>query len=72
MTDNDYKYFAFISYSHEDLKVCKQIHRKLEGYKVPKKFRGIVNEKGEQVPSKLSPIFRDRDELSASPELWLV
>lgn len=34
MKDN-YKYFAFISYSHHDTKWGKRIQRKLESYRMP-------------------------------------
>jgi hypothetical protein len=43
-------------------------HRALEGYAVPRKLVGTVTALG-AVPRRLSPIFRDRDELPASGNL---
>ncbi|MFM7784431.1 MAG: hypothetical protein ACKPE6_07305, partial [Gammaproteobacteria bacterium] len=48
------RYKAFISYSHRDTAAVRWLHRKLEGYRVPKALRGTG------VPERLTPIFRDR------------
>jgi tetratricopeptide (TPR) repeat protein len=64
----DYKYFAFISYSHADEAVCRWLHRALETYRVPKRLVGRATEFG-PVPPRLVPLFRDRDELSGAAEL---
>jgi tetratricopeptide (TPR) repeat protein len=61
-------YVAFISYSHKDAKVGRWLHRKLEGYRLPKRLAGTQGEDGE-VPARLTPIFRDRDELPAAGNL---
>lgn len=61
-------YVAFISYSHKDAAVGRWLHRKLEGYRLPKRLAGTQGEDGE-VPSRLTPIFRDRDELPAAGDL---
>lgn len=61
-------YVAFISYSHRDVKVGRWLHRKLEGYRLPKRLAGTQGEDGE-VPERLTPIFRDRDELPAAGDL---
>jgi len=61
-------YVAFISYSHKDAKVGRWLHRKLEGYRLPKRLAGTQGEDGE-VPARLTPIFRDRDELPAAGDL---
>ncbi|MBN2524621.1 MAG: TIR domain-containing protein [Bacteroidales bacterium] len=65
----DYKYFAFISYSHQDTKWGKWLHKSLEGYRIPKKLKGTTNSVGEEIPQKIYPIFRDREELPVSAEL---
>ncbi|HEX8261895.1 MAG TPA: TIR domain-containing protein [Allosphingosinicella sp.] len=61
-------YVAFISYSHKDAKVGRWLHRKLEGYRLPKRLAGTEGEDGE-VPERLTPIFRDRDNLPAAGDL---
>ncbi|HET9638557.1 MAG TPA: TIR domain-containing protein [Allosphingosinicella sp.] len=61
-------YVAFISYSHKDAAVGRWLHRKLEGYRLPKRLAGTQGEDGE-VPTRLTPIFRDRDELPAAGDL---
>ncbi len=63
-----YKYRAFISYSHADEKWAAWLHRALETYKIPKHLVGKTTDFG-PVPEKLAPIFRDRDELATSTEL---
>ena len=63
-----YKYRAFISYSHTDEKWATWLHRALETYKIPKHLVGKETDYG-PVPEKLAPIFRDRDELATSTEL---
>ena len=63
--ENDYKYIAFMSYSHHDEKFAKWLHKKLETYRVPSSLRKEKND----LPRKLYPIFRDMDELSASSSL---
>lgn len=61
-------YVAFISYSHKDAAMGRWLHRKLEGYRLPKRLVGTKGEDGE-VPARLTPIFRDRDELPAAGDL---
>lgn len=62
------KYWAFISYSHKDTAVADWLHQKLETYRVPKSLVGTPSREGE-VPARIMPIFRDRDELPTSSEL---
>jgi len=64
----EYKYFAFISYSHADDRWSRWLHRKLETYRVPKRLVGRASEHG-PVPRCLTPVFRDRDELTGAPDL---
>lgn len=63
-----FRYWAFISYSHEDTRWGEWLHRALETYRVPKTLIGRRSA-GESVPARLTPIFRDRDELPTSGEL---
>jgi MTH538 TIR-like domain (DUF1863) len=65
---NDYKYWAFISYSHADEEWAKWLHKSIETYRVPRKLIGRKGPTGE-VPRRLFPIFRDRDELPGASDL---
>ena len=62
------RYRAFISYSHQDLVTAVRLHRHLEGYRLPERLVGTVTQRG-TVPARLTPIFRDIDELPASDDL---
>jgi eukaryotic-like serine/threonine-protein kinase len=64
----DYRYWAFVSYSHADKRWGDWLHRALETYRVPKRLVGKNGIFG-PVPRRLYPIFRDREELSASSSL---
>lgn len=61
-------YVAFISYSHKDAAIGTWLHRKLESYRLPRRLVGSRGEDGE-VPDRLTPIFRDRDDLPAAGDL---
>lgn len=63
-----YHYKAFISYSHRDEKWAAWLHRALESYRLPRKLTGTSTARGE-VPARIKPVFRDRDELSSSSDL---
>ena len=62
------RYRAFISYSHADKSHVAWLHHALETYPIPKELVGTETAVG-PVPRRLSPIFRDQDELSASGDL---
>ena len=62
------EYWAFISYSHVDATFGRRLHRRLEGYRMPRRLAGRRLANG-GVPARLVPIFRDRDELPASGDL---
>ena len=64
----DYKYKAFISYSHSDEKWAAWLHKALETYKLPKHIVGAETQFG-PVPERIAPIFRDREELSTATSL---
>ena len=65
---NKYSYKAFISYSHTDQKWAQWLHRALESYRVPKHLVGTQTSSG-PIPARLTPVFRDRDELGVSSDL---
>ena len=62
------RYRAFISYSHRDKSCANWLHRVIETYRVPVNLVGTETAVG-PVPRRVAPIFRDRDELSASGDL---
>ncbi len=62
------RYKAFISYSHCDTAVAVRLHRRLEGYRLPPRLVGTETSRG-AVPGRLTPIFRDIDELPAADDL---
>jgi tetratricopeptide (TPR) repeat protein len=63
-----FRYRAFISYSHRDKAWAGWLHRALETYAVPKHLVGQATAFGE-IPARLAPIFRDRDELASATDL---
>ncbi len=67
-TPSGARYRAFISYSHADKRAADWLHRALETYRLPPKLVGTSTRVG-IVPRRLTPIFRDRDELSATHDL---
>jgi hypothetical protein len=65
---DNYKYWAFISYSHSDEEWAQWLHKSLETYKVPKKLVGRQTPLG-ALPRRVFPVFRDRDELPGASDL---
>lgn len=64
--DSGQRYKAFISYSHKDRKTGEWLHRALETYRAP---RALTKGGDGAATGALRPIFRDREELSASSNL---
>lgn len=62
------RYKAFISYSHRDAGVARWLHHALETYAIPSVLVGRETAYG-PVPRRLSPIFKDREELAAADSL---
>src|SRR5262252_4803075 len=65
------RYRAFLSYSHRDAKWGAWLHKSLESYRPPKQIVGTVTPRG-PVPKRLTPIFRDREELASATDLGTV
>jgi tetratricopeptide (TPR) repeat protein len=65
---SEFRYWAFISYSHKDKSWGRWLHKALETYRVPKRLQGMPTAAG-RVPARLAPIFRDRDELPTASNL---
>lgn len=61
-------YFAFLSYSHDDGEDADWLHQELERFRVPSSLVGKLTANG-VIPSRLTPIFRDRHELAAGHNL---
>jgi len=66
---DDFRYHAFISYSHADEAWARWLHRAIETYRIPARLRRAS---GDTLPKRLFPIFRDRDELPSAAELGAV
>ncbi len=62
------RYSAFISYSRRDERAAAWLQSALETYRVPGKLVGKPSPFG-PVPRRLAPVFRDRLELAAAPDL---
>ena len=54
-----YKRYAFISYSHKDVKEAKWLHKHLEYYKLPNDIFNEYDEKNRY----LRPVFRDKEDI---------
>ena len=66
--ESDPRFWAFISYSHADAKWAQWLQRALESYRVPKRLVGHETGAG-PTPARFRPIFRDREDLAANPDL---
>src|SRR5437870_4265220 len=62
------RYYAFLSYSHQDKELADWLHRELEKFRVPHSIAGKLTANG-VVPRRLTPIFRDEQDLSAGGDL---
>lgn len=63
----DKKYKAFISYNHADEAWASWLHRALERFRAPGKLAAALKAKG--APTRLSPVFRDREDLPVAGNL---
>lgn len=68
---NQWRYKAFLSYSHRDERWAQWLHRSLEAYRPPKALIGQSTERG-IIPKRLTPVFRDREELPSATNLGSV
>lgn len=62
------RYKAYISYSHKDETWGRWLQRTLESYHVPRHLVGRATNVGD-VPRRINPVFRDREDLSSSNDL---
>ncbi|MFZ5617604.1 MAG: tetratricopeptide repeat protein [Pseudomonadota bacterium] len=63
-----YRYKAFISYSWGDRRASERLHYGLETFRTPKDLAGQLTPRG-PAPSRLAPIFKDREEEPAGGSL---
>ena len=68
MSNLEFRYRAFISYSHRDARWATWLHRALERYQLPRRLVGRVTAAG-VVPKRIAPVFRDREELPSAADL---
>lgn len=67
-SEQDCRYWAFISYSHQDRAWGNWLHRAIETYRVPRRLVGRKTAMG-TIPRRLFPVFCDRDELPSAANL---
>ena len=63
-----HRFYAFLSYSHQDEALADWLHHELEQFHVPRWLAGKLTAAG-VVPKRLAPVFRDRHELAAADDL---
>lgn len=68
------RYRCFLSYRHGDNKQpgrqwASWLHHAIETYEVPADLVGTRNERGEEIPPRIFPVFRDEEELPADADL---
>ena len=63
-----HRYYAFLSYSHKDEDLAEWLHAELERFRVPRALAGRLTANG-AIPKRLTPIFRDEQELAAADDL---
>lgn len=62
------RYWAFISYAHEDERWAAWLQRALESYRLPRRLLQSEKYRG-ALPRRLVPVFRDREDLSSASNL---
>ena len=61
MEGENFRYYAFISYSHKDKKIAQRLHKKLRSYHLPSK----LIQSHPELPKKLGSVFMDEANLVA-------
>jgi WD40 repeat protein len=67
-------YWCFISYRHADngepgRQWATWLHQAIETYEVPQDLIGAVNDRGDTIPERIFPVFRDEEELPVDADL---
>jgi tetratricopeptide (TPR) repeat protein len=68
-TTEEYRYWAFISYSSKDRAWARWLHRAIETYGIPAQLISHETPTGEPAPKRFQPLFLDRAELPATADL---
>lgn len=74
IADAKREYWCFISYRHADNKEpgrqwATWLHQRIETYEIPTDLVGTTNLRGDRIPDRIFPVFRDEDELPADADL---
>ncbi len=82
MTENENKYWAFLSYSEPDNRAQRAdppaagslcwgdwLHAALKAFSIPAEFVGQINGRGENIPERIDPVFRSEAASSAAATL---
>ena len=65
----EFKFKAFLSYSHANREWGEWLHKSLETYRVPSSYVVMKNHSGKEIQRTLGRCFRDRDELNSGSDL---
>lgn len=73
-SNTENKYWAFISYRHadntkQDRDWASWLHKSIETYEVPAELIGTINDRGDEIPERIYPVFRDEVSLPADADL---
>jgi hypothetical protein len=63
----EFRYRAYISYSHADERWAAWLQHALESYRVPRRLAARAD--GGTLPRRIAPVFRDREDLSTAHSL---
>ncbi len=69
------EYWCFISYRHRDNDVendrgwASWLHQEIERYEIPAELVGTENARGDTIPERIYPVFRDEESLPADADL---
>lgn len=66
MDNKNFRYYAFISYAHEDETWAEWLHKEVESYKLP---ATIHKDYAKELPNRVQPLFRDMSDLAAGGDL---
>jgi WD40 repeat protein len=63
-----------LSYSHDDNRVedrrwATWLQREIEHFEVPSELVGTINRRGQKIPNRIYPVFRDEESLAADAKL---
>ncbi|MEY2565253.1 MAG: hypothetical protein QOH88_3446 [Verrucomicrobiota bacterium] len=74
MTQGHRDFWCFISYRHADNQIpgrqwATWLHHSIETYEVPPDLIGTANIRGDIIPERIFPVFRDEEELPVDADL---